>query len=144
MKALLLIDIQKGLTKRKGLYNVSVFFDTVNDAIAQFRNAGNLIVFVQHNNKFLINGESDWEIDSRIEKRCDDKVVQKFHGNAFKGTDLKSVLEGFHIKEIVVCGLVSHGCVKATCIGGLSLGFKYNPYALRGDLVFRRSSVGRY
>ena len=126
MKALLLIDIQKGLTNRKGLYNDLLFFETVNFAINKYRNFGYNVIFIQHNNKQLINGSIDWEIDNRIDKNHTDLILQKQHGNAFEKTELKFILENKDIKEILVCGLVSHGCVKSTCIGGLNHGFKTN------------------
>ena len=126
MKALLLVDIQEGLTKRKNLYNASCFIKTVNYAISRYRELGNLVIFIQHNNKQLIFGESNWEIDKRIDKRNEDITLQKQHGNAFEKTELKSILENESIKEILVCGLVSHGCVKSTCMGGLNQGFRTN------------------
>ena len=120
MKALLIIDIQEGITKRKDLYNQSLFIETINYAINKYRKFGYVIIFIQHNNKQLINGTKDWNIDSRIEKRTNDLVLQKYHGNAFEKTELKSILENNNINEIVICGLVSHGCIKSTCIGGLN------------------------
>ena len=50
MKALLIIDIQNGLTKRK-LYNFPLFVQTINHSINTFRETKDLIIFVQHNNK---------------------------------------------------------------------------------------------
>jgi nicotinamidase-related amidase len=126
MKALLLVDIQKGLTNKKGLYNDLLFFETVNFAVEKYRDFGYSIIFIQHNNKQLINGTTDWEIDSRINKMHTDHVLHKQYGNAFEKTELKLILENKNIQEILVCGLVSHGCVKSTCIGGLSEGFETN------------------
>ncbi len=124
-KALLVIDIQKGLTNNKKLYNDIQFIDTVNFAIEKFRQSDtNMVIFVQHINKLLIEGSPDWEVDERINKKENDYVVQKRYGNAFKKTELKDILKKFQVDEIFACGLVSHGCVKATCIGGLKQGFK--------------------
>jgi len=50
MKALLIIDIQNGLTKRK-LHNFPLFVQAINHSINTFRVAKDLIIFVQHNNK---------------------------------------------------------------------------------------------
>jgi len=123
MNALLLIDIQKGLTKRK-LHNFPLFVQTINQSINTFREAKDLIIFVQHNNKQLKYLTDDWKIDERIDKRDNDLTIQKFRGNAFFETDLENILREKNITEIVVCGLVSHGCVKATCLSGLQLGFQ--------------------
>jgi GrpB-like predicted nucleotidyltransferase (UPF0157 family)/nicotinamidase-related amidase len=124
MKALILIDIQNGLTKKKILHNERVFLDSVNSAIKAYRASDFKIIFVQHNNNQLQNGSSDWEIDSRIDKQENDYVIQKKHGNAFQDTDLKVTLADFEINSIIIGGLVSHRCVKATCLGGLSEGFE--------------------
>lgn len=129
MKALLVGDIQNGLTKRMNLCNNSVFFDSVNQAIQIFRETDNIIIFIQHNNKQLLYSTNDWEFDSRIEKRNNDIIIQKFHGDAFIKTDLESILYRNEVKEIIVCGLVSHGCVKSTCLGGFKSGLKTNVLA---------------
>ena len=124
MRALIIVDIQNGLTKKKILYNELMFFHTVNTSIKAYRDFGFKIIFIQHNNMQIKNASSDWEIDHRITKMEYDCVIQKRHGNAFKDTNLKTTLINLGVKSITVCGLVSHGCIKATCLGGLSEGFE--------------------
>ena len=124
MKALLVIDIQNGLTKKRPLHEFSIFVNEVNNSIKAYREAEYLIVFFQHNNKQLKELTDDWKIDDRIDKRDSDLTIQKNHGNAFLETNLKTILSEMNIKEIVVCGLVSYGCVRATCLAGLKLGFQ--------------------
>jgi nicotinamidase-related amidase len=124
MKALLVIDVQNNLTSRKDFYNLGKFITTINTSIIENRREGNLIVFFQHNNKLLENGTTGWEIDHRLEKASDDLVLQKFNGDSFEGTILGGLLKEKAIKEILVCGLVSSGCIKATCKGGIKRGFK--------------------
>jgi len=124
MKALILIDLQNGLTKNRTLFNEKLFFDTINNAVRNYRDSGSKIIFVQHNNKQLKYNSFDWQIDERIDKQEIDIVVQKKHGNAFQKTDLKQILLDNKIKTITIGGLVSHGCVKSTCLGGLSEGFE--------------------
>ena len=123
MKALLIIDIQTGLTKRESLYNHNVFFETVNSAIKKYRKLGHRIIFIQHNNKLLQTETDDWEIDSNLDKHDSDDVIQKKHGNAFQKTELKALLEKHNIEETLICGLTSHGCVKYSCIGATENGF---------------------
>ncbi|HPR31879.1 MAG TPA: isochorismatase family protein [Prolixibacteraceae bacterium] len=123
MKALIIIDIQNGLTQKKALCNESLFFETVNRAISLYRDAGAKIIFVQHNNNQLVANTYDWEIDPRVHRRNDDCVVQKGHGNAFHLTPLRQILLDGQIDSITICGLVSHGCVLATCLGGKAEGF---------------------
>lgn len=122
MKALLVIDVQNGLTARK-LYCAEAFFNAVNEAVRKFRERGDIVIYVQHNNKQLASGTNAWEIDSKLKYKNDDIILQKKHGDAFKDTGLKTILNDKGIEEVLVCGLVSHGCVKYTCKGGAKLGY---------------------
>jgi nicotinamidase-related amidase len=124
MKALILIDIQNGLTKTKSLYKERLFFDTINSAIKEYRVSDSKIILVQHNNKLLKKGSSDWEIDERIQKQENDIIIQKKHGNAFLKTQLKELLLDTGINHITIGGLTSHGCVKASCLGAIAEGFE--------------------
>jgi nicotinamidase-related amidase len=122
MKALILIDLQHGLT-RKRLYKEDTFLFTINSSIKRYRDSNSKIIFIQHNNNLLNIGSFDWEIDRPIDKQVNDFVIQKKHGNAFQKTKLKQILLDNKIDSITIGGLVSHGCVKATCLGGLAEGF---------------------
>ena len=124
MKALLVIDVQEGLTKGKKLYNEEVFIYTVNSTIDKFRRKGDMIIFFQHNNKQLVKGKEEWEIDDRLDKRDKDVILQKSHADAFEKTGLQQILQEKGIEEITISGLVSHGCVKRTCVGGTNRGFR--------------------
>jgi nicotinamidase-related amidase len=123
MKALIVVDIQKGLTKRRGFYNTDQFFRTVNTAIEQYRSKGLPIIYIQHINKMLIPNTTDWEIDDSVIMCSEGIVLQKKHGNAFTNTDLDSMLKSNHVDEILVCGLSTQHCVKFTCLGGVKNGF---------------------
>jgi nicotinamidase-related amidase len=122
MKALILIDLQHGLTRNR-LYEEDAFLVNINFSIKKFRDSNSKIIFIQHTNNQLQIGSFDWEIDNRINKQENDVVIQKKHPNAFQKTKLKQVLLDFKIDSITIAGLVSHGCVKATCLGGLAEGF---------------------
>lgn len=124
MKALLVVDIQAGLLANNKVYEEDLFLETVNNKIKEFQESGDLIVYIQHNNKNLIYGKPDWQIDKRILKRDEDIVIQKFHGNAFIDTDLRKVFNANNIDEVTVCGLVTHACVRATCHGCIDEGYK--------------------
>ncbi len=123
MQALLVVDVQRGLVE-KDLYGKNSFLEVIRKAIAEFRRASRPVVFVQHCNDRLAEGSEAWELWSGLEATDSDPRVRKRHGNAFEQTELRSILAGMGIGEIVVCGLVSHGCVRATCLGGVEAGFR--------------------
>ncbi len=122
MKALLVIDVQRNLVERK-LFKKEAFISTVKTAIESFRKRKWPVIFIQHNNNFLVAGESGWKIDASMSARESDPVIQKDRGDAFEKTGLGELLRKKGVEGIVACGLVSHGCVRATCLGGLNQGF---------------------
>jgi nicotinamidase-related amidase len=121
--ALIVVDIQKGLTQRKGIFQEQLFVDSVNKAIFSFRKTYSHIVFVQHNNKFLKANSPDWEIDDRIDCSMLDYSIQKQHADAFRNTGLDLHLRDRGVTDVYICGLASHSCIKYTCFGGLAHGF---------------------
>ena len=51
-------------------------------------------------------------------------AIHKRHGNAFQDTNLREELESRGIRRVVITGLVTHGCVRATCIGAKRQGYE--------------------
>ena len=51
-------------------------------------------------------------------------VVEKALPNAFAGTNLQEVLEGFGRKQLVLAGFMTHMCVSSTARAALDLGYR--------------------
>jgi len=122
MKALVIIDVQNGILN-KNLFKKEEVLQNINKAIVENRKKNNLIIFIQHNSKSLIKRSNDWEIYSGLNINKDDIIIQKKHGSAFNETNLKQILIENNIKNIIICGLVSNGCVFFTCQDGIKNGF---------------------
>ena len=122
MEALIIIDVQNRLVNKE-LFKKKEFILNINKAIIENRKKNNAIIFIQHNSKTLKNGSYDWEIYSELIKHKEDIIIQKKHGDAFNNTNLKQYLNKNIIKNIIICGLVSHGCVFYTCKSGIKNGF---------------------
>lgn len=122
-RALLVIDVQN-VYMEKPLFGKERMVDAINGAIAAFRKEGSPVVFVRHGGKLSPRGSSGWEVFGGLDRRPDDVCADKLGGDAFVGTGLGPLLQGRGVDEILVCGLVSQGCVRATCLGGLAAGFK--------------------
>ena len=124
--ALLVIDVQKGLFSRPTpVYQEQQLLDNINSLSDQFLKQGGAVFFIQHSNqKQLAKGTENWQFHSRLQVSEDDPVIHKTHGNAFQDTGLKDELDVRGIKNIVITGLVTNGCVRATCIGGHNLGYR--------------------
>ncbi len=51
-------------------------------------------------------------------------IITKHFPNAFRETELSDKLNGLNLKEIVICGAMSHMCIDATTRAGFDLGYQ--------------------
>lgn len=62
-----------------------------------------------------VEDPSMWDIDPRLERRADEKIVLKRYASAFKGTNLLDMLTMLRIDTLIVTGVSTSHCVYATC-----------------------------
>ncbi|MFZ5808974.1 MAG: cysteine hydrolase family protein [Chloroflexota bacterium] len=124
--ALLVIDVQKGLfEKSTPIHKADQVLENINHLIGQARQKNMPVIFIQHSNsKTLEKGSTAWQLHPQIQPREEEVVIHKLHGNAFEETNLREELEKRNVSVVVITGLVTHGCVKATCLGALKEGYK--------------------
>jgi nicotinamidase-related amidase len=83
------------------------------------------VIFVKHENqKTLVKGSDAWQLHPEIQPLEGEPVIHKQHGNAFQQTDLQAELASKEIGTLLITGLVTQGCVRATCLGALELGYR--------------------
>ena len=75
-------------------------------------------------NRQLLPGTADVELDSRLERQPSELVISKHHASAFFGTTLADILRQQKIDTLIVTGLTTSGCVRATVVDGCSLGLR--------------------
>lgn len=56
-----------------------------------------------------------FQLDERLERRPNEKVIYKRYASAFKGTNLHEMLTGLGIDTLIVTGVSTSHCVYATC-----------------------------
>ena len=124
--ALLVIDVQQGLFhKSTKLYRADELLATINALVERAHAAGAPIFYVQHaSEKVLPWGSEDWQLHPELHPTAADHIVHKLKSNAFEGTELDGKLAALEVGAVVVMGLVTHGCVKASCIGAHDLGYR--------------------
>jgi nicotinamidase-related amidase len=124
--ALLIIDVQKGLFARSTpVYRADELLGTINSLVKRAHAAGAPVVYVQHADKtYLTKGSDGWHLHPALSPVEGDLVVHKQHGNAFQQTILDTELKARCVGCVVIAGLVTHGCVRATCIGASELGYR--------------------
>ena len=124
--ALLVIDVQQGLFERSApIYQAEDVLKNINLLVADAHKKNIPVVYIQHaNESTLIKGTREWHFHDHIRPQEGDFHIHKQHGNAFEQTELHQILQDHQIDTIIASGLVTHGCVQATCLGGLELGYR--------------------
>ena len=124
--ALLVIDVQRALFSRSTpIFEADKLLWNLNRLIALWQRKDGTVVYVQHSNKkMLVKGTPDWELHPDLKRIDTGALVHKVHGNAFEKTELKSLIDSRGTGVVVVTGLVTQGCVRATCIGARELGYR--------------------
>lgn len=61
------------------------------------------------------DNERQFELDSRLARRPNEKLIRKRYASAFKGTNLHEMLASLEIDTLIVTGVSTSHCVYATC-----------------------------
>ena len=124
--ALLVIDVQQGLfQKSTPIYQAEALIANINQLQARAHAAGAPVFFIQHStDKVLVRGTPGWHFHPQVQPDKGDQIVEKHAGSCFEGTGFQAQLNELGVRRIVVCGLVTHGCVKAACQDGHALGYE--------------------
>lgn len=73
--------------------------------------------------KAFIKGEKTAEFAEGLVPRPDEIVITKQYPSAFFGTSLASTLTAGGIDSVILTGLTTSGCVRASCVDSMSHGF---------------------
>lgn len=123
--ALLVIDVQQGLFKKSTpIYKADELLENINTLVGRAHGSEVPVFYIQHADaRNLVKGSADWQLHAQLQHQHKDYIIHKQHGNAFEDTQLEEMLRSLHVDTVVVTGLVTHGCVKASCIGAQEAGF---------------------
>lgn len=123
--ALLIIDVQQGLfEKATPICRGDQLLKNIAMLTERAHAAGVPVFYIQHANATTLIEESrEWQLHPALKPQKTDHFVRKHHGNAFEDTPLGQELDTLQIGRVVVAGLVTDGCVQATCRGAHALGY---------------------
>jgi nicotinamidase-related amidase len=127
MKALIVIDVQNGVYAYEDTEVCAgqAIIATINRLTASARAAGSPVVFVQHEDEWLLAGSREWELVQELDARADTDIhVAKRHGSAFHDTSLEETLRRLGVTEVVLCGLQTELCVDSTLRHAAALNFE--------------------
>ena len=73
----------------------------------------------------LLKPDSHWiEVDPRLEPLAGERIIEKQWASGFFKTDLDQLLRSLGVDSLVVTGLTTSGCVRATAVDGLQYDYK--------------------
>jgi nicotinamidase-related amidase len=127
VKALIVIDVQNGVYVYEDIEVCAgqALIATINRLIASARAAGCPVVFVRHEDEWLLAGSHEWELKKELDARVDSDIfIGKRHGSAFHATPLAETLRRMDINDVVLCGLQTEMCVDSTLRHAVALDFE--------------------
>jgi maleamate amidohydrolase len=73
----------------------------------------------------LLTPDSTWvQLDPRLDRQPGDELIEKQWASAFHKTDLDQRLRDRGVDSLVVTGLTTSGCVRATAVDGLQYDYR--------------------
>ena len=87
----------------------------------------NKFIFIQHcggEGSLFYKGTEGWKINPPIIPEANEHIIEKRYSDAFFDTELDTLLKQLEVKKIVICGLVTEGCIDTTVRRAFSLGYK--------------------
>lgn len=73
----------------------------------------------------VLTPDSKWvRLDQRLAAEPGEVLVEKQWASAFRGTDIDEQLRGAAVDSLVVTGLTTSGCVRATVVDGLQYDYR--------------------
>ncbi|WP_020674460.1 cysteine hydrolase family protein [Geopsychrobacter electrodiphilus] len=115
----------------------------------KFRRGNLPIIHIQHISArpgatFFIPETHGAEINKIVAPQAGEKVVVKNYPNSFRETSLLEILKDKKIKNLIICGAMSHMCIDATTRAAFDLGFNCvvaeDACATR-DLLFKGKTI---
>lgn len=131
--ALVVIDLQKGITSLPCAHPVAEVVGNAGDLAAAFRGHGLPVVLV--NAVGVAPGRVEQghtggafppdfaDLLPELDARTDDHLVSKRTWGAFTGTDLEAHLRSLGVTQVVVCGIATSLGVESTARQAYELGF---------------------
>jgi len=73
----------------------------------------------------LLTPDSPWvQLDERLARKPEEELLEKLWPSAFHATDLHARLSAREVDSVVVTGLTTSGCVRATAVDGLQYDYR--------------------
>lgn len=141
--ALLVIDVQNDFIRDASPYSAQMLdralISRIKKLINKARRSKLQIIFTQHtinpdksnaekdepkNVRACIGGTRGWEIIKELKPRKKEIVVKKDKYDAFLDANLNTILSNLKIENLIICGVLTNNCVRATTEGAHHRGYR--------------------
>ena len=129
-QGLLVIDVQNDYFTggKMTLTGADEALRNINLLEAQFSAAKLPIIYIQHikhqkNADFFEQGTSGAELHPQLKVDKASIIIEKHFPNSFLETTLAEVLKKHQIDQLVICGMMTHMCIRATTPVAAELGY---------------------
>ena len=117
------IEATNYILKESRVKNPPIFFTTVSYEEPNLEDAG-IWRFKMKGLDTLRFGSPGVEIDPVLNRQPHEPIIVKKYASAFFGTDLLSRLTSRRIDTLIITGITTSGCVRATTVDAIQLGFR--------------------
>lgn len=121
---LTIIDMQNGIFQ-KPVFKSESLIENTNQLLSAFHEKHLPVLFTQHTNKTSLRQHSTaWEITLELLTQTTDMRIIKTHSNLLQEKRFVELLADQDVQRLLVCGLVSNGCVQALCTEAVKRGIR--------------------
>ncbi|MBK9331901.1 MAG: cysteine hydrolase [Ignavibacteria bacterium] len=128
MKALLIIDMQKGcFNPYESRYDTAGVISRINELSDKFRKRNYPVIFIQHNGTSeneLIPHTDDWKLLPELTTLPGDLFFDKTANDSFYRTELEDYLKASGINELYITGAATDFCIDVTVKSALNKDYK--------------------
>ncbi len=131
-KALIIIDLQNDYFKdgNMELVDIDIVLNNTNKLIKYAREKEYKIYFIQHfstkeSATFFIPNTDGVKLHKDLDIQ-NDIIIKKNYPNSFRDTVLHQELQKEQIKDLIICGAMTHMCIDTTVRAGFDLGYNIN------------------
>lgn len=128
-RALVVVDMQNDYfpAGKMELVGIEAAAENVGRLLTRFRSAAQPIFHIQHLSiqpgaSFFLPNSEGVNIHASVAPQTGETVICKHFPNSFRETTLLQQLQGSDIRELVICGAMSHMCIDTTVRAGFDLG----------------------
>ena len=119
--ALVVIDVQNDVVAKAFKRNQVI--SNIAKLVSSARSQQVPVVWVQHSDDELVKDTFGWQYVSELVVNEGEPVIHKSFGDSFEATNLESVLSGFKVGKLIVCGAQTDACIRSTLHGAIARGY---------------------